>query len=146
MRYLVYILAFFLLTGGYHPVYVSITTIDQKDSTLQITVRAFSEDIQKAVIEGKSVQNDAISDYVMRNLRITVKGKTLPLQYIGFEKEDDIYFFYFETVLRTDMSQVKVTQQLLLEVFEQQTNIVHYKKMNRYSTGLCTREKPEVDF
>ncbi|MFN2440741.1 MAG: DUF6702 family protein, partial [Chitinophagaceae bacterium] len=99
------------MLGIFHPFYVSVTEINHnpKEQTLEISCKMFAEDLEEILkknykttidltAQKQQAQNEKmIQEYIAKHLAIQVNGKTLKLNFIGFEKEDESVYCYFET-------------------------------------------------
>lgn len=143
MRFASAILVFLLFASASfrHPFFVSMTEIDWKPSEkkLEIAVRLFTDDLEKAISAGckcksdlassenEAVMNKLLVEYIQKNLRI-IKGKqTIPLQFIGREKEEESTWSYFEAT--GDFSSgLEVENTLLFATQEKQVNLIRFRK------------------
>lgn len=123
------------LTAAAHPFYVSIFTLnyDEPTQALQITVKVFSDDLEKGIddmtadkfrLNNKHV-DERIQKYVTKTLQISLDGKQQNLDYVGKEVELDVTYLYFEVVDLNAPEEILVTCSFLTEAYEDQTNIVH---------------------
>ena len=122
-----------------HPFYVSVTEINHnsKDKTLEISCRIFADDMEEVLKknyktpvdltnEKQQAQNNKyISDYISRHLVLTADGKKAPLTYIGFEKESEAVYCYFEVSSLPAVHTLDVVNSLLQDLTDKQINILH---------------------
>lgn len=134
-----------------HPFYVSVIQIDQNVAakTFEITCKFFADDFEQILEKDYKIQLDMISpkdkaafdkyipDYVNRHFRLVVNNKKIILTYIGFEKDKESAYAYFETVNISDVSKINITNSLLYDFTDQEINIMHVTVMGkRQSTKL----------
>ena len=81
--------------------------------------------------------NKLVAAYINSHLTITVDGKPLTLSFVGFEKEDVVVYSYLEVPNITSLKNVSINDNLMHDMFDDQTNIVHVIfNGNRKSTKL----------
>jgi uncharacterized protein YlxP (DUF503 family) len=128
-----------LLLSLLHPFYVSVTEINYngKEKTLEISCKVFADDMEQVLkknyktavnlVEEKQLQqnNRFINDYIARRLAITADGKALHLTYLGFEKENESVYCYFEIPDVVSPKKLDLVNSLLQDLNEQQINIIH---------------------
>lgn len=123
----------------FHPFYVSVTEIEQhpKTKTVQVSVRIFFDDFEKALdqkyktkvnilkpVDRKQV-NGLIAAYVKDHLKIKADGKVLDLKYQGYEIEEEAAWCYFETVETAPVKTLQVSNNILFEQHASQSNMIH---------------------
>lgn len=123
----------------FHPFYVSVTEIEQsqKRKTVQVSVRVFFDDFEKALdkkYKAKvNILNPAdrkqvdvlIAAYLKDHLKINANGKNLELKYQGYEIEEDAAWCYFETVEIAAIKELKIKNDILFEQHATQSNMIH---------------------
>jgi len=124
-----------------HPFYVTVSQIDHNASerTLEITIKFFTDDLQRALEQragsplflGTDREADAASqrlfEYVVANVELVIDGHAATLRYVGKEVETDATWCYVEVVDVASPTRITVTNRLLLDYFDTQSNIVHVK-------------------
>ena len=121
-----------------HPFYVSVTEINHNatDKTLEISCKIFVEDMEEILKKSNSKvdlsdgknqqQNDMmIEAYLKQHLFVTADGKNIPLQYIGYEKEEESVYCYFEAANIPTVKKLDITNSILYDLTDQQINIMH---------------------
>lgn len=122
-----------------HPFYVSVTQIEEntKEKILEVSCKIFTDDFEKTLrmhykdhIDllnpvNKSTMNTVISDYIEKHLKISVDGKLYPLQFVGYEKNEEGVECYFQVNNVSVSKTISVFNDLLFEYKSEQTNIVH---------------------
>jgi len=125
--------------GILHPFYVSVTEIthNPKEQTLEVSCKMFAEDLEeilkknsRTTIDLTAVKQQAqnekmIQDYIAKHLAIQANGKTLKLNFIGFEKEAESVYCYFETEKINGVKKLDVTDSILQDFSDKQINIIH---------------------
>ncbi|MGA9271439.1 MAG: DUF6702 family protein [Lutimonas sp.] len=141
------LLTFLLLTSftltsfGPHKHYISLTQIEynQSEKAVQITMRFFIDDLEKAVnsrfdqtlalatAEELKNANVYIERYLENKFKLWINGSEMSPDYLGKKYEDDQVFFFLELneVLKIDM--IEVQNSMLMEIYEEQQNYVKLK-------------------
>ena len=135
-----------------HPIHISTVEISHNatDKTLEITCKIFWDDFETILTKKnnnqrvdltneKNVQanNKLVAAYINNHLTVTVDGKPLSLNFIGFEKEDIVVYSYLEVTNINSLKNVSINNNLMHDMFDDQTNIVHVIfNGNRKSTKL----------
>ena len=135
-----------------HPIHIATVEINHNatDKSLEITCKIFWDDFETILTKKnnnkrvdltneKNLQdnNKLVSAYISSHLSITADGKPLTLNYVGFEKEDLVVYTYMEVSNVTNLKNVSINDNLMHDMFDDQTNIVHVIfNGNRKSTKL----------
>jgi hypothetical protein len=123
----------------YHPFYISVTEINQnpKEKTLEISCKLFAEDFETTLnkeykttvdfSDGKSkgVLDKLIPDYVYKHLSVFIEGKPVKLSYIGYEKDKESAYCYFQAEGISNCKKIDIVNSLLHDFNDGQINIVH---------------------
>lgn len=156
MKSLRFLILFLLLVpalapAGMHPVYVSVTNIDfnEREKSLEITCRVFTNDYERVLRKSykgkvdllgnsnKASMDSLIQAYMNSHLSLTVNGKMVPLQYIGFEQDEDAILNYLEVTGIENITEIKVNNTVLYDLWEKQQSLIHVTvKGSRKSTRL----------
>ena len=140
----------------FHPFYVSVTEINHnpKEQTLEVSCKMFAEDLEEILkknyrtaidlsSEKQQPQNEKmIQDYISKRLAIQANGKALKLNFIGFEKEAESVYCYFETEKVGAVKKLDVTDSILQDFSDKQINIIQVTvNSNRKSQKLDYPDK-----
>ena len=136
----------------FHPIHISTVEISHNatDRSLEITCKIFWDDFETILTKKnnnkrvdltneKSLNdnNKLVADYINKHLSITVDGKNVALSFVGFEKEDMVVYSYLEVINVSNVKNVSITNNLMHDMFDDQTNIMHViVKGERKSTKL----------
>jgi hypothetical protein len=149
----------FLLLTAFHPYYISVTDIKYKESekTLQISCRAFTDNIETTLRKvynkpidllhpkDKVIMEKLLANYIINHLKITVNGELQTLNFIGYEKEEEAVWSYFEIKNTSLPKTISVENTLLYEYLPAQINMVHTEvKGNKQSSKVANPEKSLV--
>ena len=122
-----------------HPFYISVTEINHnaKDKTLEISCKMFLDDFEKTLrdvtktevdlsnVKDKAKVDKLISDYLNSHLQLKVDGKSVTLQFVGFEKESEAAWCYVQVSNVPSVKQLEIKNTLLFEEFDSQISIMH---------------------
>lgn len=143
-----------------HPFFVSVVDINhnQKEATLEISVRVFSDDLEKTLQQyskqkidilkpaDKAIIEKYLLAYVSERLRIGVNGKPVRFNLIGYEQQMESTWCYFEIEKQPEVNQVSVDCSLLYDFETNQVNIVHVKAKGVQKTYKLDYPKRETSF
>ena len=124
---------------NFHPYYISVVEINHNatDKALEISCKIFTNDFETTLEKNYKVKVDLsnpkdkagadkwISDYIKKHLSIKVDGKDVNLDYVGFEKDEEAVFSYFQVENVVGVKRVNVSNSLLHDFSDQQINIIH---------------------
>ena len=124
-----------------HPYYISMTEIehDKTNNTLEISVRIFTDDLEKTIRQThtgkvdllnkdeKANSEKLIQQYIIKHLSLKVDGKVLNLKFDGFESEEGSIWSYFECPDIASIKTLEVNNTILYDYKEQQVNFIHFK-------------------
>lgn len=138
-----------------HQFYVSVTQIDHnaENKSLQITVKMFTDDLEK-VLELESGErlfmgsekeytgtDSLLNGYIGKHLFINVNGKEQEVNWVGKEVELDATWCYLEIENVKKLKNIGVKSDLLIEEFEEQTNIVHVKSADESKSLMLSKKE-----
>jgi hypothetical protein len=123
----------------FHPIHVSVTEInhDEEDKTLEIMIRVFADDLETTMrrrhaIPDLDIQNpqprtldELMKEYLESNFVVMLDGRQQTLNYLGNEKDGEAFIFYVEINRIRKWKSIWVTNAVLTEIFEDQSNLVH---------------------
>lgn len=138
-----------------HPFYVSLVQINQneKSSSLEVTFKIFTDDLELALENhsgNKFKLNDpnedpeigkAIFHYLKNNFQISLDNQQQELILIGMESEFDVTWIYMEVPEIKSPSIVDIAAPLLTEIYESQSNLIHYQKGEIIKSLLLHKNK-----
>jgi hypothetical protein len=134
-----------------HPFYVSVTEINHnaQEKALEISCKTFTDDLEKAIeksanlkidlinIKDKVAAEKAITDYFRKHLILKADGKVLQLELIGFERESEAVWSYFQVTNIVAVKKLDINNNILFEASNDQINLLHVTvNGNRKSTKL----------
>jgi hypothetical protein len=122
-----------------HPYYVSVVEINHnaKDKTIEISCKIFTNDFEETLEKNyktkvdlvnpadKTAMDKLVNDYIKKHLSFQVDGKQVNFSYVGFEKEDEAIYSYFQVDNVASLKKLNVVNSILHDFSDQQINIVH---------------------
>jgi len=132
---------FFFWVWATHPIHLSLTEVQHNTAagTLEITHRIFIDDLEAAIEQQYHIKSYLASNkeipgaekyiraYVEQKFILYVDGKPVKLQIIGTEYETDAVWVYVEASQVPQAKNFRVVNKILLDLYEDQTNIVSFK-------------------
>ncbi|OLY92046.1 hypothetical protein SAMN05444008_106170 [Cnuella takakiae] len=124
---------------AFHPFYIGVTEINHNaaDKTLEVSCKVFMEDLEEVLKKtsrktvdlsnaAQQQQNEAlVNQYFQQHLRILVGGKPAALKFIGFEKEAESVYAYFESAGVPAVKKLDIENSILHDFTPEQINIMH---------------------
>ena len=122
-----------------HPLHVSVTEINHNaaDKTLEISCKLFTDDFERVLTQNYKTKIDLInppdrpameklvSDFILTHLSIKADGKPVKLSYLGYEKDNDAIYSYFQVDNIPSVKKIEITNNILHELFTDQINLMH---------------------
>jgi hypothetical protein len=134
-----------------HPLHLATVEIDHNatDKTLEITCKTFWDDFESILTKLNKSRVDLTSDktvadnnkkifeYIKSNLQITVDGKPVQMNFVGYEKEDVVVYSYLQVDNISSVKKVTIVNTIMHDMFDDQVEIIHMiVNGNRKSTKL----------
>jgi hypothetical protein len=145
-----------------HPYFLSVVEIEHnaKDKTLEVSCKMFTDDLEKTLEQNyktgvdllhpkdKPATDKLVSDYIQKHLVISIDGKTVTMNFLGYEKDDEAILSYWQVNNINAIKKVAVTDNLLYDYKKEQMGIVHViVNGNRKSSRLTNPDdKVSVEF
>ena len=125
--------------ASFHPFYISVTEINHnaKDKILEISCKMFADDFEQILEKDYKTQLDIssdkdkasfdklIPDYMTKHLSLKVDGKPVKLSYVGYEKDKESAFCYFQVDNVASLKKLDITNSILHDFNDTQINIMH---------------------
>jgi len=122
-----------------HPFYVSVTEINHnnKDKALEISCKIFADDFEETLKRNYKASVDLTNqqhhqqidklakDYISRHFSLAADGRAIALTYVGFEKDKESVYCYFEVQNLAAIKKLDVTNSILQDFTNEQINIMH---------------------
>jgi hypothetical protein len=143
-----------------HPYYISVVEINHNptDKTLEISCKIFTNDFETTLEKNyktkvdltnppdKSAMDKLVSDYIKKHLSIRADNKTANLSYVGFEKEEEAVYSYFQVDNVPTVKKIDVTNSILHDFSDQQINIIHCTVGGKRQSDKLDYPKTEASF
>jgi hypothetical protein len=141
-----------------HPFHVSVVEINHNptDKNLEISCKIFTDDFEKVLRQNYKTRIDIInpsdratvdklvSDYIRTHLVLKVDGKPAVFSYLGYEREDDAIYSYVEVPNTALPKTIDITNKLMYDLFDDQTNLVHVLVGGNRKSGKLEYPKTEI--
>ncbi|TAH12891.1 MAG: hypothetical protein EAZ12_02060 [Sphingobacteriia bacterium] len=125
----------------YHPFFVSVLDFNHnaKDATVEISIRVFTDDLEKTLQKSSSAKIDIIQPadktvidkqiiaYIGKTLHLKINGQTVNAKYIGYEIIKESTWAYFEIEGVKECKKIDIDCNFLYDFEKSQTNIFHVK-------------------
>lgn len=155
---LILLLAVLFTASSYtimHKFYVSVTQIEFNESqqSLEVISRIFVDDLEDLLkerydagirlnaSEENLVVNDYLISYLNQKLIFKVNGEQVHFTFIGKEYEEELIVCYLEIENVKVLESLEITNQLLLDVFDEQQNIIHVKRGDQRKSLILEAER-----
>lgn len=150
MQFIIVILLWF---AGPHPIHISVTEIefDERERELEITSRIFTDDLETAIRKDRNMPDldllsspngfttaQLVKEYVLKHIAVSLDGKRQPLNYLGLEDDGEALICYIQVKNVKKVKSIAVTNTVLLDVFDDQSNIVHVTVTDRVKSMRLT--------
>lgn len=146
--------------GTKHPYYISVVEINHNASekSLEISCKIFTNDFEETLEKNyktkvdlvnppdKGAMDKLVNDYIHKNLAVKVDGKSTPYTYVGFEKQDEAIYCYFEIDNVPAVKKIDVSNSILHDFSDQQINIVHCVVGGKRQSTKLDYPKTEASF
>jgi len=144
-----------------HPIHISVTEINynEKSKSLQITSRIFVDEMELGVraqrkepeldiLEPKNgaTTKEMIKNYFEAHVKIKIDGKPVKINFLGYEKEDISFVSYLEIENIKKLKTIEVFNDLVTEIHEDQSNLVHVTYRSPVKSIRLTRENTSEIF
>jgi hypothetical protein len=136
-----------------HPFYISVTELNHnaKDRIIEISCKMFADDLEQilekdykttldiASPKEKGIFDKLIPDYINHHLSIVLEGRPVTLSYIGYEKDKESAYCYFQVNDVASVKKIDIQNSILHDFNDTQINIIHVVVNGR-------RQSTKLDF
>lgn len=144
-----------------HPIHISVSEINysEKDKALQITSRVFIDDLELAIREQRKEPelditnpktglstNQMVMDYVKEHFKIKIDGRPTKFNFLAVETEDIAFVCYIEIENVKKVKTLEVFNDVITEIHEDQSNLVHVTYKGPIKSARLMRDKPTEVF
>lgn len=150
------VLLLLLSFSSAHKYYVSVTNIEysKDDRAFQITSRVFIDDLDKLLKERYGVEaklatpkesklaDEYIEKYFRTKFAVEFNGKPVTYNFLGKRYETDMVICYLEipNVKISETKSMSVQNEVLMDLFDDQQNIVHVKWNGNKKSFMLIRQ------
>ena len=141
-----------------HDIHISKCIIEysEKDEAFQIMMHVFVDDLELALKNTDQTElrlntekefvgaDDILLPYLRNRFQVSIDGELRNYEYIGREPSEDLQavWIYLEIPKLPELSQVEISNTMLTELYDDQTNIVQIKsKGGKQAYFLLNRKK-----
>ena len=163
MTKLKFILIIFLIpifAFSMHKYYISLTNIEYKkeNNSLQITVKLFIDDLQETInntyntnheltLQNERSEVDSlIVKYSTDHFKIELNETATKYLYLGKEYDSDVVYLYFEIENIQNFYSIGIQNNMLIEFFPEQKNIVKLNINKKKKSFILTSENDKEMF
>lgn len=155
LRYVFLIVLYFL-----HPFYLSVTEIkyNEKNKTAEIACKIFVNDLEEALkkttgksvdllnAQNKVINQNLIKEYITQRLIIKINGQAKKYEMIGFEREEDAIWSYFEVTNCELPKSIEVDNKILYDQIKEQINLVRVEIGKYNQSSKVTNPDYRIEF
>lgn len=142
---------------SFHPIHLSITEIEhnEKSKALQMTMRIFIDDLELSIQKqtgdeeldllepGNGRTTDQlVKAYLADRVKMKVDKKQVKLNYLGHEIEGPAMICYVEIENIKKFSTIEVTNKVILETHDDQSNLVNVNYKEKVKSIRLTNDSP----
>lgn len=139
----------FTLHRKIHDFHTSLTEMryNTKSKTFEISLRVFTDDLQKVLsetnqnkkflVENNDKNDSFVEAYIKKQfVVVNAKNQKTIINYIGKEKEGEATWIYLEMPVIESINGSKIHNNVLIDMFEDQTNILNIFIQNQKKSYL----------
>ena len=144
IRHHVVAVSLLLALPARHPLHTTHTDLRQRGTEIEITVRAFTDDLHRAVAARERATDDsALVRYARASLTLTdPAGHPAMLALVGTRTDGDITLVMLRATLPRGLAGARVRQMMHMELFDDQVNVVRADYDARQTSLLFTPGDP----
>ena len=145
------VLLLLLPFGKGHEFYVGLTEVEYNPAarTYEVSIKLFTDDLELAIQKSGGVNphlgtlkehadaDTLVFAYTSKHFNLSGgKGSAITLKPVGRETELDVTWIYLESAPTQPSNALVVINEMIMELYESQTHVVHVKQEGRISTEL----------
>jgi hypothetical protein len=142
---------------SFHPLHISVSEIEyaEKEKMLKIMMRVFVDDFEQAMgqrlnkpdldirqLENGMTVDKIAGEYLKEHFKISLDGKIQNTVFLGHEEESEAFIFYVEVKNVKKWKTIQISDDLMTEMFEDQSNIVHVSINDKIKSLRLTKDTP----
>jgi Domain of unknown function (DUF6702) len=125
---------------GVHPLHTTHTDLTEEDGgRVAVVVRAFTDDLHAAVRRHEGAEGDsAMARYARSEIQLAGRdGHPVVLRWVGSRREGEITLLTLSAVLPNGLTGATIRQQMHMEQFSDQVNVVQASYGGHHISLLC---------
>jgi hypothetical protein len=139
-----------------HKFYVSVTNIEyaEKEESIQVISRIFVEDMDQVLSERYGIEANLgtseeissakayIDKYFKAKFKIWINNEPKAYTFLGYRFDKDLIVCYLESqaIDSNTLESLAVENTLLMDIFEEQRNLVHFKILEAKKSVVLTTD------
>lgn len=136
-----------------HAIHTTLTVISAEKKAITLHIRSFADDFSVSVAQfarhspprDSSAVTSEIISYIRAKFVLTdSRGRPVLLESCGVRRAGALYLLCFRASLPVDISGIKIRNQMLTELYNDQVNIVQIDRSGRRKTALFTKGSPAI--
>ena len=154
------ILSILIVLFSAHEFHLSLTEIrhNSESRSIEVSIKLFTDDLLVALEQAGAPKmelgteneppeaNELIESYLKAHFKLMVNGKPTKFTYLGKEAELDATWCFVEVKDVKKVQTIEVQNTLLLEAFDDQTNMVNLNINGRKKSGLARNGSKNLKF
>ncbi|MGF7215964.1 hypothetical protein GGR92_002104 [Spirosoma lacussanchae] len=136
-----------------HDFHASVTQMqyNPKDRVFEISIRVFTDDLEKALgtltsekinLDSKAKTDPLIEKYIRTHFAyVNPQKQPKPFQYIGYETEADAHWLYLEMPYAEPFRGGLLRQNVFMELFDDQVNMVNVQYQGQKKTFVFRKNQ-----
>ena len=158
--YALFFTLFYMSLVSFHPFHFSVTELkyNTQSHKMEASCKIFINDLENILKKQYGVsydlykQNDdvevknTLSKYIQKNLAVQVDTKNISFTLLGSEREDAALWIYLESTKVSTPKRVEINNTLLFDLFDDQSNIVHYEQNGQRKSHKLSNPNGKVIF
>ena len=154
------ILSILIVLFSAHEFHLSLTEIrhNSESRSIEVSIKLFTDDLLVALEQAGAPKmelgteneppeaNELIESYLKAHFKLMVNGKPTKFTYLGKEAELDATWCFVEVKDVKKVQTIEVQNTLLLEAFDDQTNMINLNINGRKKSGLARKGSKNLKF
>ena len=153
-----FLFGYFLFLGNsFHPLYISVSTLhyNSSEEQLEITIKVFIDDMEEGLNQHFSqsfnlgleneltIADSLIALYMGEKLDVAINDTPVGIKFLGKELDGQVVWLYLEGALKNPIQKIQVSNELLMETFKEQTNLINMRIGQEKRSFILTQKKKE---
>lgn len=143
-----------------HPVHVSVTSVEYHINTdsVSVTIKLFKDDFANLLLnkyntplnyeEGLSEKTrEIINLYIKDQFKFAANNSEIEIpDFFNYTFDFEAIWFYYSFATGKKVKKIKIMNQLMFDMFDDQKNLLIFKTANQEDGLLLDRQNPEASF